>query len=200
MPLARIEEVFVAFLKSLPAPSTLLQVFRSYPRTARPLLEYQRALLRGPSPLSEAERELLAAYVCGLNACAYCQSIHSVVATGLGIEDGLLESLLQDVETAPVEERLKPILRYVRKLTLTPSRMSAADAEAVYSLGWDDQALHDAVSVCALFNFVCRLVDGLGIQEPDGYCREAGERLERIGYAGLLQLLDPDEQKEPDEE
>ena len=51
----------------------LLAVFRAYPDTARPLLDYHQALLRGRSPLSVAERELIAAYVSGLNACRYCR-------------------------------------------------------------------------------------------------------------------------------
>jgi hypothetical protein len=64
---------------------------------------------------------------------------------------------------------MKPLLRYVGKLTLTPSRMIPADAEAVFQAGWDERALHDAVSVCALFNLMNRLVDGLGIQAGEDY-------------------------------
>jgi len=59
----------MAYLQSLPVVVVLLDVFRAYPETARPLLDYHRALMRGPSPLSVADRELIAAYVSGLNAC-----------------------------------------------------------------------------------------------------------------------------------
>ena len=45
-------------LPSLPARAPLLDVFKAFPETNRPLLE---ALLRGPSPFSEAEREMIAA-------------------------------------------------------------------------------------------------------------------------------------------
>jgi len=47
-------------LPSLPDDAVLLDVFHAYPQTSRPLLEYHQALLRGPSPLSVAERELIA--------------------------------------------------------------------------------------------------------------------------------------------
>ena len=50
------------------------------------------------------------------------------------------------IDAAPVEPRLKPLLRYVRKLTQTPSRMTPDDAEAVYDVGWSDEALLHAVS------------------------------------------------------
>jgi hypothetical protein len=57
---------------------------------------------------------------------------------------------MDDVDLAPVDERLKPILRYVRKLTETPSRIRKADADAVYHAGWSDEALLHAVAICAI--------------------------------------------------
>ncbi len=54
---------------------------------------------------------------------------------------------------------MKPALAYVKKLALTPSRIASADAENVFAAGWDEQALYDAVSVCALFNFMNLLVE-----------------------------------------
>ena len=46
--------------------------------------------------------------------------------------------------------------------------MTQADADAVFAAGWNDQALHDAVSTCALFNFMNRLVEGHGIKTRSG--------------------------------
>jgi hypothetical protein len=57
----------MSYLPSLPHDATLLAVLRAYPASAGPLLDYHEAVLRGPSPLSVAERELIAAYVSGLN-------------------------------------------------------------------------------------------------------------------------------------
>jgi len=62
----------MAYMLSVPAGAVLLDVFRAYPETARPLLDYHQALLRGPSLLAVAERELIAAYIAGLNARGYC--------------------------------------------------------------------------------------------------------------------------------
>ncbi len=65
-----------------------------------------------------------------------------------------------------------------------------ADAEAVRAAGWDDWALlHDAVSVCALFNLRNRLVDGLGVAADPEYADLSGRRLAEGGYAGLRDLL-----------
>lgn len=180
----------MAFLKSLPAQSALLEVFRAFPSTSKPLLEFHEALLRGESSLTVAERELIAAYVSGLNVCSYCHGVHTATAEAFGVDENLLESLLHDVDSAPVDEKMKPVLRYAQKLTLTPSRMTPADADAIYAVGWDEQALHDAVAVCGLFNLMNRLVEGLGIEAAAGYHQESGRRLKEIGYAGLIPMLD----------
>ena len=175
----------VPFLKSLPEKASLYDVFQAHPNTSRPLLEYHEVLLRGDSPLTVAQRELIAAYVSGLNACRYCHGIHSRVAGAFGVDAAMLEQLIDDVDASGVAEELKPLLRLARKLTLTPSRMSRADAEAVFAVGWNDRALHDAVSICALFNFMNRLVDGLGIDVDEEYFDLSAKRLHEGGY-GLL--------------
>lgn len=177
------------YLPSVPPDGVLLDVFRAFPEAARPLLAYHEALLRGPSPLTIAERELIAAYVSGLNDCSYCHGVHTATAAAFGVEEGTLRALLDDVTTAPVEDRVRVLLRYVGALTLTPSRVTAADAEAVFAVGWDEQALHDAVSICGLFNLMNRLVAGLGVTADQDYVARSGARLHDIGYAGLADLL-----------
>ncbi|MPZ25944.1 MAG: peroxidase [Micromonosporaceae bacterium] len=179
----------MTYLPSLPQDAVLLHVFRAYPQAARPLLDYHQALLRGPSPFTVGERELIAGYVSGLNACHYCHGVHTATAQRFGIAEGTLTALLSDVDSAPVEERMRPVLRYVHKLTLTPSRISPADAAAILSAGWPEQALHDAASVCALFNLMNLLVDGLGVTADDTYFPTSADRLASVGYDGLKQLL-----------
>jgi uncharacterized peroxidase-related enzyme len=171
----------MTYLPSLPGDAVLLDVFRAYPQTARPLLDYHQALLRGPSPLTVAERELIAAFASGLNACRYCHGVHQATAQAFGVGEGALAALLADINTAPVPERIKPLLRYVGKLTVSPAKITPADAEAVLAAGWEEQALHDAVAVCGLFNLMNRLVEGLGITA--GEDRFAAAR--RLAAAGI---------------
>lgn len=171
---------------SLPRDPDLAAVFRRFPRFVPPLLEVHDRILRDASPLTVAERELIAAYVSGLNACTYCHGAHRVAAEVFGIEQNLFDALMSDLDSSPVDARLKPILAYVRKLTLSPARIGDVDAETVYAAGWDEQALFDAVSVCALFNFMNRLVEGSGIKhDPLADAPEAqAARRARMGTPG----------------
>jgi uncharacterized peroxidase-related enzyme len=182
------------YLKSLPDDAVLMNVFQKYPETAQPLLDFHEVIMRGQSPFSVAERELISAYVSGVNACGYCHGVHTATAEAFGVAPGVLEAALADLDTAPVGERLKPVLRYVGKLTRTPSRMTQEDVDAVYAAGWSERALYDAVLVCALFNFMNRMVDGLGISAPPNYFAHSGARLREIGYAGLAAQLDAQRQ------
>lgn len=152
------------FFSYLGEESGVGDILAHNPARFMPLAELTEEALRGPSSLTTAERELIAAYVSGLNQCQFCHGAHAAFAAELGVDPTIFEPLLADVESAPVDDKLKPLLRYVRKLTLTPSRMVEADAEQVFAAGYDEQALEDAIVICALFNFYNRLVDGHGVR------------------------------------
>lgn len=179
----------MAHLGSLPDDAVLMDVFRAYPATSRPLLDYHEVVMRGPSPFTAGERELIAAYVSGLNACGYCHGVHTVTAEACGIPVGAAKAAVVDPDTALVDHRMRPVLRFAGKLTREPASITRADAEEVLSAGWDEQALHHAIMVCALFNFMNRMVEGHGVRAGDDYFATSGKRLEEVGYAGLNKLL-----------
>ena len=174
------------FLKSHPADAGPANVFTAYPEIYAAWSKMSEALMNGPSPLSQGERELILAYAAGVAGCKFVCVAHSAVAYAWGIEDGLVEWLLQDPETAPVDPRLKPVLAYVRKLMATPGEMTQADADAVFEAGWDEHALHDAIAVTARAAFMQRLVEGHGFvpMSREAAARRAQERVER-GYVNL---------------
>src|SRR5438552_17802128 len=105
----------MSFLRSLPADAGLLQIFQAFPEAARPLLEYHEVLLRGESPFTAAERELIAAYVSGLNNCNYCHAVHSQTAVALGIQTEVIANLFSNPQDEHVDLRMRPVLALVRK-------------------------------------------------------------------------------------
>ncbi len=173
----------MALFPSLPSEAALTDVVGAFEEPMLHLKPFAQSLLRGPSPLSEGERELIAAYVSGLNSCEYCYGIHAQTASAFGISESILEGLMDDIADAEVDEKLKPILRYVKKLTETPSRMVPADAQAVFDAGWDETALFHAVAVCAYFNLMNRIVEGTGVSVPSGEYAARGARLAELGYS-----------------
>ena len=115
----------MTYLKSLP-DADLKQVLRLQPAAGVPLAQYHEALMRGPSPFTEGERELIAAFVSGLNDCDFCTQEHGAVAVAFGISPGLLGGLLEDLETAAVAEFQNPSVSCAAtsRPTWTPPLMS----------------------------------------------------------------------------
>jgi uncharacterized peroxidase-related enzyme len=171
------------FLKNWPQNANLFDVFRADVEIYRPLAEFSEQLLRGPSSLTPGERELIAAYVSGLNACRFCLGAHTAMAAAFGVEAGLLDQLINDIDTAAVDEKFKPLLRLARRITLEPTRLMQADADAVFAAGWDDKAYRDTVAVAGFLNMMNRLAEGFGIGEiPREIQARVGEAFRRDGY------------------
>jgi alkylhydroperoxidase family enzyme len=51
-------------------------------------------------------------------------------------------------------------------VTLTPAEVTAADVDAVRATGVSDEAIEDALGVCAGFNLIDRVADALGFDCP----------------------------------
>jgi len=148
---------------SLPDTPHLADVYRRFPEHVRPLLDYHDLLLRGASPLTVGERELIAAYVSGLNACGFCFGAHKLYAEVFGFDPALVDQMVSNLDAAPVDEKLKPLLRYAAKLKTLPPRLTPADAQAVYAAGWNEQALFHTIEIAALFNYMNRIIEGAGV-------------------------------------
>lgn len=153
----------MALFPSLPETPHLADVYKRFPEHVKPLLVYHDLLLRGESPLTIGERELIAAYVSGLNACQFCYGAHKLFAELFGFDPVLVEQMVADLDAAPADDKLKPLLRYAGKLNKLPPRLTEADAQAVYDAGWSERALFDAIQVSALFNYMNRIIEGTGV-------------------------------------
>lgn len=155
----------MAYLKSLPEKSHIADVFLKFPKGIPELLEFHDLYLRAESSLSVSEREMIAAFVSALNGCKFCFGSHSKIAALYGIDPSLFLELITNIETAKIDENFRPILKYVKKLTLTPSKITQVDIDLILKQGWSEEAVHTSATICALFNFMNRLVDGLGVSE-----------------------------------
>ncbi len=181
------------FFPSLDAQDKVPHAFAKFNTgIERPLIDLHQILMRSAdSPFSIAQRELFAAFVSGTNACKYCTGAHSATAVEFGVEEPLISSLIDDVETADVDENMKPIFRYLKKLTLTPTKMVQSDADAVFNAGWSERALYDAIIISCTWSFMNRFVEGLGLNViPEQFGMEG-----KMLHAGYDKIYDKFELK-----
>ncbi len=95
-----------------------------------------------------------------------------------------MRAVVEDYRAAPISEGEKLLFGFLEKVNGEPAAVSAEDVEVLYACGWSDEAIFDALTVCALFNFFNRWVDGSGVGplSEEGY-RGSGHRLAVHGYA-----------------
>jgi uncharacterized peroxidase-related enzyme len=160
-----------------------LVMFR--PETGKPLYELAQVLLRGESPLSEAERELIAAYVSHLNSCMFCRNSHAAAARCLfGDEKNTVDEVLNDMQHSRVSDKLKALLNIAGKVQVQGREVLPADIEVARKHGADDREIHDTVLIAATFSMFNRYVDGLASFTPTGtgVYEEMGKRMVEKGY------------------
>lgn len=167
---------------SLPEDALVKDIYPLNPPLFREWCKVEESIMRGPSTFSPGERELMGAYCSQLNSCSYCHSSHWEAAKLFGIDEAVFDPLMKDIDTAPIDDRLKPIFRYLNKLTLTPHRMVQSDADAVLAAGWDERALQDVILVCCCYAFMNRLVDGHGLPSDPELFAARGKRHFQEGY------------------
>jgi uncharacterized peroxidase-related enzyme len=163
---------------SLPENAHLSHVFQRFPNGVGPLLALHDALLRSPSQFSIAERELIAAFVSGTNACAFCYGAHTLMARAFGIETDVFETLLDDPAAAPIDAKMVPVLSLARALTKNAGQSPARETRAVLEAGWSEESLFEAISIISLYNYMNRLVEGAGLVPGPEYLEPAPEHLE----------------------
>jgi hypothetical protein len=95
-----------------------------------------------------------------------------------------------DIASAPVNEKLKPLMALVKKLVLAPTEVSQSDADAVFAAGWDEQAYHSAVAVTARMTFMSKIIHGHGfIPMSPERAKVNAEHRAKTGYVGLYPRL-----------
>lgn len=164
-------------------------VFQRDPKRYGPLLQFIENVMTRESELSVAEREMIAAYVSKLNACDFCSGAHSWTLAAMDIDRAVIEAVQDSPDAAAVDPKLRPVLRFAKKLTRTPGDIRQSDVDALRAVGWSDQAIEDAINVVSLFNYVNRLVDAFGVRGGEDYFRFIGATLAEQGYAPLVKSV-----------
>lgn len=96
----------------------------------------------------------------------------------------LVTAVLEDYTTAPISEKERALFAFLAKVLESSPTTTAADVARVRDAGWTDEAIYDAITVCALFQFYNTWIDASGVSDmqPFAYDRQA-KRLAELGYA-----------------
>ncbi len=163
--------------------SKIWDLFAFQPSFTGSLSQFTQGVLRTPASISPGMRELIAAWTSYRNECRFCTRAHAAAAAELLGSEELVRSVLSDLESSPLEEKDKAMLRFAARITGDLPGVTGADAERVRAAGWDDEAIYYAITTCALFNFYNRWITATGVAEMSAEAHRAqGQHLARHGY------------------
>jgi uncharacterized peroxidase-related enzyme len=119
-------------------------------------------LLRGPSALTSAERETIAAFVSARNDCYFCHASHRAAAAHHpGGSYELVDLVRADYQNAPISPKLKALLTIAAKVQVGGRHVTTEDVARARAEGATDLEIHDTVLIAAAFCMYNRYVDGL---------------------------------------
>ena len=75
--------------------------------------------------------------------------------------------VMQDYGNAALDDETLAIVEYVEKLTNEPSEMTENDVQTLRKAGLSDNQILSVVMITAMFAFMNRLADGLGVEIED---------------------------------
>lgn len=127
----------------------------------------------GKSPLKRVQREMMAVVVSRTNDCEYCQKHHAEAVNHYWKDAQKVEQLKEDfkkIELTPIDQALCQLAYHLTKF---PGKHTEAEfIQPLKDLGLNDRAILDATLIVAYFNFVNRIVLGLGVhieENTSGY-------------------------------
>ena len=175
---------FIPLEEHLPGITGLLEYRKD---TAAPIRELTQFLLRGPSTLTEGERELIATIVSHRNECRFCTAAHTAAADILLEETETSAKVKQDINTAPVSDKMKALLTIAAQVQQGGKYVTPESIQRAKDIGATDIEIHDTVLIAALFCLYNRYVDGLATVTPTdpGFYHVLGIRLKEYGYRRL---------------
>ena len=152
----------------------MLEIFQHDIDRLRPLGLVAQSLMRGPGELLPGVRELIAAYVSGLNGCTFCYGSHRAIAESFDFNPETIDRLVREGDVSILPPRLRPLILLAGKLTQNAAEVGQQDIDSVIEAGWSEETASDVVCIASLFALFNRLTMGHGVVgSHDYFAREA---------------------------
>jgi uncharacterized peroxidase-related enzyme len=148
-------------------PSNIMRIHSLNPEAMKKHIDLYVSIMFSDSDLSREQRELIAVVVSSLNHCSYCIKHHAEALIHYWKDDERIQKVVADFHEAGLSNELVTMLEYVKKLTLKPDHIKKHEVERLKGAGLSDRSILDINLITGYFNFVNRIVLGLGVDYSD---------------------------------
>ena len=160
-----LKDIYDGLLSSRGALAEVHQIQSLNPKALIQHMDMYMTIMYGKSPLKRWQREMIAVVVSINNKCKYCTRHHAEALNAYWKDDDRLEKFIVDFTKANLDEKDILLCQYAEILTISPNEVNEEKhIRPMRNIGFDDKAILDAAQVIAYFNFVNRLVLGLGVE------------------------------------
>ena len=146
----------------------VMRVHSLRPNTMKGHVVLYRACLHDDgNTIPEWFQEVISSYVSTLNDCPYSYANHWANARHLIGDEARSDAVEAALNSRSPETAFEgaqlAALHYAEKLTLAPGRMEQSDVQVLKEAGWDDGEILEINQIVGYFNYVNRLLNGLGV-------------------------------------
>jgi uncharacterized peroxidase-related enzyme len=175
---ADIREVIEANAKKLGFVPNVFWAYAWKPDHFRAFFQFYEALMKGPSGLTRAEREMIVLAVSAINACTYCTVSHGAALRVLAKHPHLSDQVSANYRAAELTQRERVMLDFAAKVTRESAAIDAADLARLRDHGFTDADAWDIGAVAAFFNLSNRMAN-LADMRPNPELYAMGRELPR---------------------
>jgi uncharacterized peroxidase-related enzyme len=136
--------------------------------------------------LPRETRELISAWTSRVNQCPYCVGTHSFFLQFFGGSKELADAIgaATTPDDLPVDERTRVLLRLLTQVSAAAYRITDEDWQRTLDAGWTADEVLEGVFCAALFNFITRMVDSLGLGTSVTKSRISGQEVPQGASGG----------------
>ena len=164
----KLKEIYGEIEKKRGKISNIMKIHSLNPDAMKKHMEFYLSIMFDSSNLSREDRELIGVVVSTINCCEYCINHHAEALNHYWKNEEKIQNFIKDFQSVDISDKKHKMLNYVFKLTKTPYDVKKSDVKILQKSGFSDENILNINLITSYFNFVNRIVLGLGVEfSPD---------------------------------
>lgn len=160
-----LREIYMGMIESRGKLAEVHKIQSLNPTSITRHMDLYLHLMFGKSPLKRYQREMLGVVTSKYNNCNYCITHHAEALNHFWKDHSKVDALILDHRSTDISVEDLALCNYAEQLTVAPDSITQVyTQDELRLLGLEDRDILDATLIISYFNFVNRMVLGLGVQ------------------------------------